>query len=65
VEAHSVAYALSLGLLLFVWRWLVRQRARQARSGRLVFDDAAASSLTVLDLDYRPTVPSESAPGCC
>ena len=52
VEAHPVPYALTLGLLLVVWRWLVRP-ARQARQGRLVFDDAAAPSLTVLDLEWR------------
>jgi len=53
VEAHPVPYALTLGLLLVVWRWLVRRRVRQARSSRLVFDDAAAPSLTVLDLEWR------------
>jgi hypothetical protein len=53
VEARPGLYALTLGLLLFVWRWLVRRHVRQARSSRLVFDDAAASPLTVLDLEWR------------
>jgi hypothetical protein len=53
VEAHRVACALSLGLLLLAWRGLVRLRERAAVSSRLVFDDAAASPLTLLHLEWR------------
>jgi hypothetical protein len=76
VAAHPVAYAPSLGLLLLAWRGLARLRERQALAGRLVFDDAAASPLTVLDLEWREQadrktpqwpcrqeVPAETAPG--
>jgi hypothetical protein len=53
VEARPAAYGLSLGLLLVAWRWLARLRARRARAGRLVFDDAAPPSVTVLGLQWR------------
>jgi hypothetical protein len=53
VEAHPPAYVVSLGFLLLAWRWLARRRDRESLSGRLVFDDAAASPLTVLDLEWR------------
>ena len=47
------AWAASVGLLLVVWRWLVRLRERQAASGRLVFDDAAHPHLTLVGLEWR------------
>jgi hypothetical protein len=48
-----VAWIASVGLLLLVWRWLVRLRDRQAVAHRLVFDDAAHPHLTVLGLEWR------------
>jgi hypothetical protein len=53
IEPHPVACALSLGLLLLAWRGLVRLREREAVKSRLVFDDAAASPLTLLHLEWR------------
>jgi len=54
LQASPVAWAASVGLLLVVWRWLVRLRDRQAGSGQLVFDDAAHPHLTILGLEWRP-----------
>lgn len=51
--ASPAAWAVSVGLLLVVWRWLVRVRERQAGAGRLVFDDAAHPHLTLLGLEWR------------
>jgi hypothetical protein len=51
--ASPLAWAASVGLLLVVWRWLVRLHERQAGSGRLVFDDAAHPHLTILGLEWR------------
>ena len=51
--ANPAAWAVSVGLLLVVWRWLVRLRERQAASGRLMFDDVAHPHLTLLALQWR------------
>ena len=53
LQASPLAWAASVGLLLVVWRWLVRLRERQAGTGRLVFDDAAHPHLTLLGLEWR------------
>lgn len=53
LQEHPVAYVPTLACLLVAWRLLARRGQRQARSGHLVFDDAPASQLTVLDLDWR------------
>jgi hypothetical protein len=53
VEAHPAAWAVSVGLLLVAWRWLCRTRERQAREGRLVFDDRADPPFMVLGLEWR------------
>ena len=53
VEARLAAWAVSVGVLLAVWRWLVRLRERQAREGRLVFDDEADPPILVLGLEWR------------
>jgi hypothetical protein len=53
VEAHPATFLASLGLLLVAWRALAGLRGRQARDGRLVFDDAADAPVTVLGLEWR------------
>jgi hypothetical protein len=53
VEERPLARAVCLALLLVAWWLLVRWRERRAPAGRLVFDDAAASPLTVLELEWR------------
>jgi hypothetical protein len=50
VLASPLAWAASVVGLVVVWRVLVRVRERQARAGRLVFDDAAHPHLTLLGL---------------
>jgi hypothetical protein len=50
--ARPAAWVASVALLLFVWRWLVRLRERQAGSGPLMFDDAAHPQLTLLGLEW-------------
>ncbi len=50
---RPVALLATLGLLLLAWRWLVRARGREARAGRLVFDERADAHVTVLGLEWR------------
>ena len=51
--ARPVAYLVSVGLLLLGWLWLVRRQEREARAGRLVFDEKADAHVTVLGLEWR------------
>jgi hypothetical protein len=50
---RPAAYVGALGLLLIAWLWLLRVRGRQARAGRLVFDEKADRHVTVLGLEWR------------
>jgi len=61
VEARPAAWIVSLGVLLVVWRWLVRLGERQAREGRLVFDDEAAPPVLVLGLEWREAADRKAA----
>ena len=50
VLQSPLAWTLSVGALVIAWGLLVRLRERQARAGRLVFDDVAHPYLTMLNL---------------
>ncbi|HSD28127.1 MAG TPA: hypothetical protein VLL75_12545, partial [Vicinamibacteria bacterium] len=63
VEARPAPFVVSLCVLLAAWLWLVRLRGRQAREGRLLFDDAAAAPVTVLGLEWRAAADKKAETG--